>query len=72
MEKKVFINGSAWRFRCPKCGNSGDFQGEDVSYLYHTAELKEYCHCEECGTYFTVVSNMTYKHTIIDEIEVAL
>lgn len=68
MEKKIIIDGSYWRFRCPKCGESGECQGEDALYNYHNAELKEYCYCGNCGTYFTVISEMTYKHTIIDEV----
>ena len=68
MENKVVINGDYWRFCCPKCGNTScECGGEDVFYNYHTAELNEYCHCEKCGTHFTVVSDMVYKHTIIDE-----
>ena len=71
MEQKVFVNGSDWRYKCPKCGAYGECQGEDACYTAHGAEVKEYCYCAECGTYYYVAIDMVYKHTIIDENEVA-
>jgi hypothetical protein len=67
MENKIVIDGSTWRFRCPKCGACGECEGEDAIYNGNTAELKEYCICGECQTNFTVVSEMHYKHHTIDE-----
>ena len=66
MENKIVIDGSYWRFRCPECGATGECEGEDTIYNGNTAELKEYCYCCECGTYFTVVSEMNYKYHTID------
>ena len=62
----IVVNyGSAWRFRCPKCGNSCECEGEEAHYNGYAAELIEWHNCPECGTYFEVVSEMTYKyHTI--------
>lgn len=66
METKV--NGR-WAHICPKCGQSTDTEcmGEDRTYSGDTAEVREYYYCGECGLYFTIVSEMRYKHHIVEE-----